>query len=168
MVNARDIVERYLGAFYGGDSQEARRCLADDLTFSGPAVAFSTADAYLKAAAHARRAAKGVEKRKVFADGPDVCIFYDLLIDHPVGSVPIAEWYHLDGDKIVAIRSILDTAPFAARAGAQRGETALDPVCHMTVQKASAPATRSYEGTAYYFCSAGCAEAFEKEPESFL
>jgi len=171
------IVEQYHRAFYGGEDPSAgntgsvRPYLADDLSFSGPGGAFSTADAYLRAADHARRAAKGVVTHAVVANGPDVCVFYDLLIDHPVGAVPIAEWYRLDGDKIAAIRSILDTAPLTAGAGTageQQGETAIDPVCHMRVPKAAAVATRDHRGTTYYFCSQGCAEAFDVEPQQYL
>jgi YHS domain-containing protein len=161
-------VEQYFGAFWGGDAQKARQYLADDLSYSAPGAAFRTADVYLKASEHARRGAAGVEKRKVFADGPDVCIFYDLLLNGPVGSAAVAEWYHLDGDKIASIRTILDTAPFTAGARVQPGETALDPVCHMTVAKASAAGTRSYGGVTYYFCNPGCAAAFEQEPEQYL
>src|SRR5262245_20192222 len=173
-VAPKAIVEQYLRAFYGGQDASARnsgsirRWLADDLSFSGPRAAFSTADTYLRAADHARRAARGLVMHVVVANGPDVCGFYDLLIDPPVGTVPIAEWYRLDGDKITAIRSILDTAPLGAGAGSageQQGEMAIDPVCHMRVQKAAAAATRDHRGITYSFCSRGCAEAFDEEPE---
>jgi YHS domain-containing protein len=170
--NTRDTVERYFAAVWGGDTQAARRYLADDLSFSGPGAAFTTADAYLQASEHARRAVRAVETQKVFADGPDVCIIYELLMDGPVGSAAVADWYRLDGDKIASIRTILDTAPLVA--GARRppreasGETALDPVCHMTVAKASAAATRTHQGTTYYFCNPACAAAFAEAPERYL
>ena len=45
---------------------------------------------------------------------------------------------------------------------------ALDPVCGMTVQVASARHRATFEGRTYYFCSAGCRAAFEAEPASFL
>ena len=47
-------------------------------------------------------------------------------------------------------------------------DTAADPVCGMTVKKPEAKATFDYKGTTYYFCSAGCKEAFAKEPEKYL
>jgi len=172
MANARDIVERYFDAFWSGDSQTARRYLADDLTFVGPAAEFSSADVYLRASEHARRAVKGVETRKVFVDDTDVCVLYTLLMEGPVTSAAVAEWYRLDGDKIASIQTILDTAPLTARgrerAREQPGETALDPVCGMKVDKASAAATRTHGGTTYYFCNADCAEAFGREPEKYV
>jgi YHS domain-containing protein len=172
MANARDIVEQYFAAFWAEDSQTARDYLADDLSFSGPAAAFTGADVYLQATAHVRRGVHGLQTHKIFADGPDVCIFYSLQMDGPLRSAAVAEWYHVDGTTISSIRTILDTAPFMASARQQPrqqpAETALDPVCQMTVEKASAPATRRYEGTTYFFCNPGCAEAFEKEPETYL
>jgi YHS domain-containing protein len=168
MTEPRDVVERYLDAYYGGDAQAARRYLADDLAFTGPGAAYSTADEYLRASAHAMRLMKGAATHKVFVDGPDVGVFHDLRLDHPVGSIAIASWYHVEGDKIASIRTVFDTAPFAAGAGEPSGETAVDPVCGMAVPTAGAAATRSHAGTTYSFCSPGCAAAFEQEPERYL
>jgi YHS domain-containing protein len=47
-------------------------------------------------------------------------------------------------------------------------ETALDPVCGMTVKKSEARATFDYKGATYYFCNVGCKEAFAKDPEKYL
>ena len=72
------------------------------------------------------------------------------------------------------MRSIMLMAALAfvlviAAVGQQKsGDTAIDPVCGMTVVKATAKATFEYKGTAYYFCSTGCKEAFAKDPEKYL
>ncbi len=56
-----------------------------------------------------------------------------------------------------------------AAVGQQKsGDTAIDPVCGMTVVKANAKGTFDYKGTTYYFCNPGCKEAFAKEPEKYL
>jgi len=47
-------------------------------------------------------------------------------------------------------------------------DSAVDPVCGMTVKKAEARATFDYKGTTYYFCNAGCKEAFAKDPEKYI
>ncbi len=47
-------------------------------------------------------------------------------------------------------------------------ETALDPVCGMTVDVATARFTAGYQGETYYFCSAHCQRAFEKAPQEYL
>jgi xanthine dehydrogenase accessory factor len=46
--------------------------------------------------------------------------------------------------------------------------SALDPVCGMTVEIATAKATYDYEGTTYYFCCPGCRYSFKQEPERYL
>lgn len=47
-------------------------------------------------------------------------------------------------------------------------EEAVDPVCGMTVEVASARHTFDYEGTTYYFCCPGCRRAFSKDPADFI
>jgi hypothetical protein len=65
-------------------------------------------------------------------------MFYDLRIDHEaVESVAVAEWYRVDDDRIVSTWTILDTAPFIS-APAAAADGVVDPVCNMTVGKASA------------------------------
>ena len=45
---------------------------------------------------------------------------------------------------------------------------AKDPVCGMSVDPATAAATREYNGTTYYFCNPGCAAKFEQNPAQYL
>jgi xanthine dehydrogenase accessory factor len=45
---------------------------------------------------------------------------------------------------------------------------ALDPVCGMTVEIATAKYMSEYEGQLYYFCAAGCKTSFDKTPERYL
>ncbi len=46
--------------------------------------------------------------------------------------------------------------------------TAIDPVCKMTVDTATAEYRSFNSGQAYYFCSAGCKLSFDKNPEKFI
>ncbi len=46
--------------------------------------------------------------------------------------------------------------------------TAVDPVCHMEVDVATAKFTAEVDGETFYFCSAGCKSTFEKTPAAFL
>jgi YHS domain-containing protein len=167
MTDVRDIVTGYLDAVYGPDTSSARGFLADQFSFIGPATRISDPDRFLSATEHAARAVSRLEMHKVFVDDQDVCIFYDLHLDHEVNVVPVAEWYHLEGDRISAIQTILDTAPFTSPRSAGT-QSAVDPVCGMTVEKSSARATRTYSEMVYYFCSDACAETFDAHPERFL
>ena len=45
---------------------------------------------------------------------------------------------------------------------------AIDPVCHMEVDIATAKYSYEYEGTTYYFCAPGCKVAFSKNPQQYL
>ncbi|AKV55799.1 copper transport P-type ATPase ActP [Bifidobacterium actinocoloniiforme DSM 22766] len=43
-----------------------------------------------------------------------------------------------------------------------------DPVCGMSIDPTTAAATRDYQGKTYYFCSPGCVETFDADPEKVL
>lgn len=45
---------------------------------------------------------------------------------------------------------------------------AIDPVCHMTVDPATAAGSYDYNGQTHYFCSTHCVEKFKLDPPSFL
>ena len=47
-------------------------------------------------------------------------------------------------------------------------EQAVDPVCGMLVDVASARWTHEYEGVEYYFCAPGCHKAFSSDPAAHL
>jgi YHS domain-containing protein len=42
-----------------------------------------------------------------------------------------------------------------------------DPVCGMTVDSQSAPASTTYDSQEVYFCSDQCRKAFQREPERY-
>ena len=46
--------------------------------------------------------------------------------------------------------------------------TAIDPVCGMSVDPATARRTSEYQGTTFYFCSPNCKKAFDADPASYL
>ena len=46
--------------------------------------------------------------------------------------------------------------------------TALDVVCNMTVEIATARHHTTYDGREFYFCCPACKRAFEREPEKYL
>jgi len=47
-------------------------------------------------------------------------------------------------------------------------EMAVDPVCGMAVDRATAPAQTEHEGRVFYFCARGCRDEFLAAPERFL
>jgi xanthine dehydrogenase accessory factor len=65
---------------------------------------------------------------------------------------------------------VTGSARQAGREGAwpaARSALVIDPVCGMTVAADSARPVR-HQGADYYFCGAGCRQAFEKDPDAYL
>jgi xanthine dehydrogenase accessory factor len=57
----------------------------------------------------------------------------------------------------------------AAAAGASEPAAAVtDPVCGMTVTPGPAAYPLPHDGVTYYFCGAGCRQAFERDPGAYL
>ena len=46
--------------------------------------------------------------------------------------------------------------------------TAIDPICKMEIDTATAAAQGEYKGEMYYFCMQGCYDRFFSDPERFL
>jgi hypothetical protein len=114
MPEPAEIVGKYFDLFATKRYAETRALLADRFSFRGPFDTFDNPDDLINAVSRLAPLTKGIHKRKVFADGPDVCIIYDMECGPPVGkTVPIAEWFHVEGDKINSIEIIFDPRPFA-------------------------------------------------------
>ncbi|MHB8614131.1 MAG: YHS domain-containing protein [Candidatus Dormibacteraceae bacterium] len=50
----------------------------------------------------------------------------------------------------------------------ERHSSAVDPVCGMTVDPEQAECRSFLKGEAYYFCSAGCKETFDRDPGRYI
>jgi YHS domain-containing protein len=63
----------------------------------------------------------------------------------------------------------LDLALFGeAEESQEEPKIAIDPICNMEVEMATAKYTHEYNGEMYYFCCAGCQSSFAKEPEKYM
>ncbi|MDD1728802.1 MAG: YHS domain-containing protein [Methanospirillum sp.] len=49
-----------------------------------------------------------------------------------------------------------------------KNTTAVDPVCKMNVDIATANVTTTFEGTTYYFCKTMCKDQFEADPLKYI
>ena len=45
---------------------------------------------------------------------------------------------------------------------------AIDPVCGMQVDEATAQYKSEYKGETYYFCAPGCKYSFDESPEEYV
>jgi hypothetical protein len=115
--SANEIVESYRAALGQGDFATARTLMQDDMTFKGPFDTFNTADQYLEATRRLASIIQRIDLKKVFVDGDDVCVLYDMVTNTPAGTAFIAEWYQVKGGKIATLRAVFDARPFAALFG---------------------------------------------------
>jgi SnoaL-like domain len=115
--SASQIVESYRAALGSGDFAMARKLMQDDMTFQGPLDTFNKADDYLEATKKLASIIQRIDLKKVFVDGEDVCVLYDMVTKTPAGTAFIAEWYQVKNGKIAALRAVFDARPFAALFG---------------------------------------------------
>ncbi len=111
--NAGTTATSFFRAWTTGDFDTARSLLHDDVSFAGPIDRFDTADAYIGALRGLRQIVEAAKEQKVFVDGDDVCVIYDLVTNTPAGTSPTAEWYHLRDGRISSVRVFFDARPFA-------------------------------------------------------
>jgi ketosteroid isomerase-like protein len=113
MAKAATVAENFFDAWTTKDFERARSLLHDDVAFQGPIDSFSDADSYLASLQQLSGIVTGAEKQKVFVDGDDVCVIYDLKTV-PVPSARTCEWYRVRDGKVAAVQVIFDPRPFAA------------------------------------------------------
>jgi hypothetical protein len=114
MANAVEVVQSFKQALGKGDVAAARKLLHDNLSFRGPIDSFDKPEPYLAALEKLHHIVQRIDVKKLFADGDDVCMLYDMVTNTPAGTAFIAEWLHVKGDKIASIRTVFDARPFAA------------------------------------------------------
>ncbi len=111
--NAKKIVLSYQKALGKNDWEAARRLLKNDMKFKGPLAAYDKPEPYLEDIKKLHQIVEDVEMKKIFADGDDVCLLYDMKTNTPAGTAFICEWYHVIGEKVGSIRVVFDATPFA-------------------------------------------------------
>ena len=114
MAKPADVVQKFMGALGKGDFVAARKYLDDHLSFQGPIDTFQKPEPYLESLKKLHPIIERVDMKKMFVDGDDVCLLYDMVTKTPVGTAFVAEWHHITSDKITAIRVVFDARPFAA------------------------------------------------------
>ncbi len=117
MSNAVAVVQGFRQALGKGDYAAARKLLHDRFSFQGPFETFDRPEAYLESIKKLHNIIERIDMKKMFVDGADVCMLYDMVTKSPAGTAFIAEWHQVKGDKIAAIRVVFDARPFAAMFG---------------------------------------------------
>ena len=112
MPDATSIVTGCLEAWTSGDFDTARSLIDDDISFAGPFGTAQGADAYMSGLRRFRqRGVRSAVVHKVFRDGDDVCVIYDIAVSTAAGDVPTAGWYQVREGKISSVRAFFDARP---------------------------------------------------------
>jgi hypothetical protein len=117
MAGAKEVVMSFEAAIGKNDWAAARAHLADRIEFEGPFDKFSRPEDYLAALQRLHPIVDRVDVKKMFVDGEDVCLLYDLVTNTPAGTAFVAEWHHVINGKIDRIRVVFDARPFAPLMG---------------------------------------------------
>ena len=103
---AADTVLSCVEAVNNGDYKEARTFVADNMVFVGVMGSSDGGDAYVD---YLEQKKIRYQVHKVFANGDDVCLLYDLLMGGR--SVYGCGWYHVKDGKINMLRVVFDPRP---------------------------------------------------------
>ena len=117
MSSARETVESYRAALGVGDFATARKLMQDDMSFQGPIDTLHQADDYLESLKRLASIIQRIDVKRLFAEGDDGCVLYEMVTNTPAGTAFIAEWYQVKGGKIASLRVVFDARPFAAMFG---------------------------------------------------
>ena len=106
--NATEIVLSYIKALDNGEYDTAAGYLCDDIRIIGPAgESFANPKEFVNML---RQYHGKYEIKKIFTDGEDVCLLYDLIT--PIAKVFMCSWYQVHEGKIETIHTIFDSAAF--------------------------------------------------------
>jgi ketosteroid isomerase-like protein len=111
--DSAQVVEDFFAAWTSKDFERARALLHDDVRFEGPIDTFTDADSYIAALQQLGGIVTGADKQKLFVDGDDVCLIYDLKTV-PIPSARTCEWARVRDGKIASMSVVFDARPFAA------------------------------------------------------
>ena len=77
-------------------------------------------------------------------------------------TVMVSKWSGVKGVLTPEIEKII------SRGQSPEIRTAVDPVCNMLVDPATAPVNADYGSKTYYFCNPGCKETFSRDPGKYV
>ncbi len=108
MGDPKEVVVSYISALDSQQYDAALNLLHDDVRIRGPAG--ETFGKPLDFIEMLRKYRGRYEIKKVFVDGGDVCVLYDLATTGP--TVYMASWYQVKDDKIASINTVFDPRQF--------------------------------------------------------
>lgn len=108
----RQVALEYIEACGRKDYDTVTRLLSPSMTFDGPGNALTGAGPYLAVLRRLGPVWSRSDVKKVFAEGDEVCVIYDLVTDTPAGAVPIVEWLRVRDGRIASVTLLFDRVTF--------------------------------------------------------
>jgi len=112
-VGPKEVVLSYIRALDGQRYEEAMGLLHDNVRIRGPAG--ETFGKPLDFIEMLRKYRGKYDLKKIFVEGDDVCVFYDLSTVGP--TLLMSSWYQVKEGEIVSIQTIFDTGQFGPPPG---------------------------------------------------
>jgi limonene-1,2-epoxide hydrolase len=106
--SAKETVVSFLTALNDEDFKRARSFVDESLKFVGALGTRDGAEAYFKDMEQ-MRLKYGL--KKVFSDGDDVCVLYEINFGRPPEPILTCGWYKVHNGKINSLRTIFDPRP---------------------------------------------------------
>ncbi len=102
----KETVLLFINSMNAEDFEAARKYVSDDMKFIGVMGSRDNADAYFKDMSKMKFK---YNLKKVFADGSDVCLWYD--IDMGGKTIFTSGWYHVEDGKVDWFKVLFDPRP---------------------------------------------------------
>ena len=110
--DAPNVATTYFDAWKAGDFDTMRSLVADDVIFEGPLATLVGAEDYMKGIRGLSRIISEIVILKTFVDGQDVLTWYEMRTT-VASPVAVANWLHVEGGKITALRVAFDARELA-------------------------------------------------------
>jgi limonene-1,2-epoxide hydrolase len=108
------VVDSYFAAFAARDFDALRVCLTDGpFSHRSPIAAINDADTFAAYMSRIGPVLEGLERRRTFVDGDEVCAIVDYRIRiSELMQVPVVSWFRIASGRIVAIESFFDATEY--------------------------------------------------------
>jgi hypothetical protein len=104
--DAREMVLAYLNALNDENFALAKQYISTDFSFEGVLGTRKGSDSYI---ADMEKMRLKYAVKKVFADGNDVCVWYDVTMSET--EILTAGWYHVEAGRISSLKVVFDPRP---------------------------------------------------------
>ncbi len=111
-MNPTEVARAYIDGCGAKQWDAVSALLAPSVTFSGPGNSVTGAPAYLAILKRLGGVWVRSDVKRVFTDGAEVCVIYDLVTDTAAGAVPIVEWLTVEAGRIASVTLFFDRVSF--------------------------------------------------------